>query len=77
MEREAYLDWLREYCNNDTLEDEGMIAILITKLMEAKELKGGVSSESLGDYSVSYFQDEDISPSMKRVLSTYRRIKTP
>ena len=53
--REAYLQWIKDYTNNEFKAGvPPIIEIVIDELIEADQSVDGVSSESLGDYSVSY-----------------------
>ncbi len=65
-----YLEWIKDYCQNDFLNDEGieviplMIDLVIDEMIEYKE--SGISnkkSESLGDYSVTFNHSESTSSS--------------
>ena len=70
--RDAYLEWIKLYCNNSNLVDTLMISVVIDKLIE-HDKHTGVQSESLGDYSVSY--EVDYPQSILRLLIPYRKVK--
>lgn len=53
--RANLLIWVRDYCNDQTLEDDGAIAIFLDRAVAWLAAHAtGVVSESLGDYSVSF-----------------------
>ena len=63
-----YLEWIKDYCQNDFKDKEGnivippMVELVIDEMIEYKE--SGIynkKSESLGDYSVTFNHSESIS----------------
>jgi len=53
--RDNLLIWVRDYCNDQTLEDEGAISLFLDRAIAWLNAHvAGISSESLGDYSVSF-----------------------
>ncbi len=53
--RENLLEWVRDYCNDATLEDEGAISIFLDRAIDWLNAHvAGIMEESLGDYRVSF-----------------------
>ena len=77
--KEAYLEWIKDYCNNDFLDDEGVevipatVNLAIEKMLEADKIPAGVSSEKQGGKSVSFSENryKDIKP----MLSPYKKVR--
>lgn len=56
----AYLEWIKQYTNNDFVNKNGieivpeMINIVIAEMIAFDEANNNKSAESLGDYSVTF-----------------------
>ena len=65
-------DWVKEYCNQ-SFEDympEG-VKLFVAKKIQSYEKESGAVSESLGDYSISYGEQDAL---VKRYLSPYVKV---
>ncbi len=71
-DREMLLEWAKEYCNNETLEDTGGFSMVLDKLSESMD-RVGITSESLSDMSQSFGTETDMA--IYKLLSPYRRLK--
>ncbi|SNR95525.1 hypothetical protein SAMN05446037_100269 [Anaerovirgula multivorans] len=76
--KDALTDWVKDYCNNDFIEDEvevlpGGVLLFLNQAVEFTKKQTGITSESLGDYSVSF--ETDFPASMLKLLSPYKRVK--
>lgn len=71
--RASLLLWARKWTNNSLIEEVDIMLFLEQGL---QVLKGaaGISSESLGDYSVS-FKDNPITELAKEHLRPFRKVK--
>ena len=76
--RTAYKEWIKDYCNNDFLNDEGVeelpggVELALDKLVNDYETVG-VVSESKG--RISYDYAAGIPPEIKSMLDQYRKMK--
>lgn len=71
--RDAYLEWIKAYCNNDFAEGvPGSVSLAIEKLVARHGQDSNIASEQVGDLSRSFF-DSDIPKDIKRLLKPYRR----
>ena len=57
--RDAYLEWIKEYCRNDFIVDEvervpAVIEIVIDEMIDYDTNNNEKQAESLGDYSVTF-----------------------
>lgn len=71
--REAYLDWIKSYCNNSF--SNGLpagVKLALEKLVARHNQDSNIASEQVGDLSRSFF-DSDIPKDIKRLLKPYRR----
>lgn len=62
LKRRAYLDWINAYCGQ-TFDEEnlpGAIELAIEKLIKREDIPIGVSSQTVGDISISYTKEEGI-----------------
>jgi len=58
-ERKAcWLAWIKEYCNDDELNETNLIVKLALDMLEKNYDSLGVSSKSHRDISISYFSGE-------------------
>ena len=77
--KQAYKEWIKDYCNNDFLnEDEeeelpGGVELALEKLEEMHSQSPNVASESVSDLSRSFFSS-DIPDNIKSLLRPYRRV---
>jgi hypothetical protein len=77
---DAYLEWIKDYCNNEFLNEDGEdvlpggVTLTIEKLMSRHGQDSNIASEQVGDLSQSFFSD-DIPKDIKSLLRPYRRIK--
>lgn len=75
--RTAYKKWIKDYCNDDFLNDEGVeelpggVEIALDKLV-TKHDKIGVTSESKGRISISYAKG--LPNEIKSILNEYRKL---
>jgi hypothetical protein len=73
--RDAYLEWIKSYCNNDFGNGvPGGVNLVLDKLVASHGHDSNVSSEQVGDLSRSFF-DNDIPKDIKALLRPYRRLK--
>jgi hypothetical protein len=71
-----YIDFVKEYCNNQFLGSEelpGGVKLAIAKMIEFNLNKSGVSSSAFGEVSYSY--SLDFPASILRLLQPYARIR--
>lgn len=78
--RQNLLIWVRDYCNDQSLNDEGAIAIFLDRAENWLNAHvSGVVSESLGDYSLHFEGGvgfEHVLPNaLIMLLRPYKRIK--
>ena len=70
---DAYLEWVRDYCNDDFTEGiPGGVTLALGKLVARHGQDSNIASEQAGDLSQSFFSD-DIPKDIKRLLRPYRR----
>lgn len=70
---DAYLEWVKDYCNNDFTEGiPGGVTLALEKLITRHGQDSNIASETAGDLSQSFF-DSDIPKDIKRLLQPYRR----
>ena len=72
------LEWVKDTCKNDFMVNgeevlPGGVVLFLNKAEDYLRNVQGISSESLGDYSVSF--DTDLPQSLKRLLRPYRKVK--
>lgn len=73
--RDAYLDWIKGYCNNDFAKGvPGGVGLALEKLVARHGQDSNISSEQVGDLSRSFFSD-DVPKEIKSILRPYRRIR--
>lgn len=73
--REAYLEWIKDYCNNDfTNGIPGGVNLALDKLVARHGQDSNIASEQVGDLSRSFF-DNDIPKDIKALLRPHRRLK--
>ena len=76
--RTAYKDWIKDYCNNEFLNDEGVeelpggVELALNKLVNQHD-RIGVTSESKGRISVDYA--EGMPNEVLSMLKQYRKMK--
>ena len=73
--KDALEDWVRDYCRDEFADGlPPAVEVFIDKAY--KELiAGGISSESLGDHSISYYVAANgFSPQLMALLHPYRRL---
>lgn len=72
---EHYLLYVNQYCNTAFTVDDAPEIILktIDKMKEYDAQDNGMTSESLGDFSVSW--NPQYPASIKTVLNSFRRVK--
>lgn len=72
---EVYLtEWAMEYCHNDfSTGIPAGVKIFIDKATAYMFKQAGITSESLGDYSIS--MNPDFPPAIMNLLAPYRKIK--
>jgi len=78
MELKIYLeDWIKDYCNNDfKCGLPAGVKIFLDRAFEFYTKQAGKSSESLGDYSISFETvNKSLPPSLLSLLHPYRRCK--
>lgn len=78
--REDLLTWVRDYCNNQDLEDEGAIGLFLDRIIAWLDVHvSGVRSEKLGDYMITFgagARVENILPGdLLMFLRPYKRMK--
>jgi hypothetical protein len=72
--RENLLAWVRDYCNDPSLNDEGAIAIFLDRAEAWLNAHvSGVQSESLGDYSVAFAVRADVESFLPQSLIMFLR----
>lgn len=71
-DREKLLLWCIKYCNNPNLVDEEDFSLVLDRLGDVTK-QAGISSESLGDYSVSF--SKETAYTIRDMLSPYKRLK--
>ncbi len=82
--RRAYLSWINDYCNQSFDENNlpGIIEIALQKLIKMEEIPIGVSSQTVGDISISYARDDTsggqsgMPPEIARLLAPYIKMRT-
>lgn len=68
------LEWVNAYCVQSFEEPlPGAIKLFIEKGTEYLKNKAGITSESLGDYSISGVQDFPVS--LQKLLVPYRKLR--
>lgn len=77
--REAYLEWIKEYTNNDFIVEgveviPAMIEVVIEEMIAFDDGGQDKKSESLGDYSVT-FDNSDYGYSKKTLAKLQPYIK--
>ena len=77
--RDAYLGWIKSYCNNDFDETgievlPGGVTLALEKLVARHGQDSNIASEQVGDLSRSFFSD-DVPKEIKSILRPYRRIR--
>jgi hypothetical protein len=74
MERADYLDWLKEYLNNTSIEDIGIVAYVIDKMIDHDSSSNdNIKSKSIGDISITYRDDN--TPYPKTLLKKLGHLK--
>ena len=78
--RENLLIWVKDYCNDQSLEDEGAISLFLDRAEAWLNAHvAGVVSEKLGDYSVAMAgggRFENVLPvSLIMFLRPYKKMK--
>ncbi len=72
--RENLLEWVRDYCNDATLEDEGAISIFLDRAIDWLNAHvSGVNSERLGDYAVSFGIGSSLETALPQSLIMFLR----
>ena len=71
--REQLLIWLKGYTKNDELQDHGLPALIIDKMIEWEEKELGVVSESVSRHSVSYTQALPVE--IQTLISSLKRVR--
>ena len=77
--KEHLKEWVKDYCNNSFLDDDdledlpGGVELFIEKGVEYMSNQQGKTSESLGDYSVSF--DTNMPESLLKLLRPYRKVR--
>jgi hypothetical protein len=72
--RENLLTWVRDYCNDQTLEDEGAIAIFLDRAIDWLNAHvSGVSSEKLGDYAIAFGAAGNLATALPQSLIMFLR----
>lgn len=72
--REAYLEWIKDYCNNDFAQGvPSGVNLTLEKLIARHDQDSNIASEQVGDLSRSFF-DNDIPKDIKTLLRPYRRL---
>jgi len=77
-------DFVIDYCNNKFLDEDGDEVLPSGIKLAIADLIGlqinrpvGISSEKLGDYSVSYYlEGSNLPPEIQKRLSTYKKVRT-
>jgi hypothetical protein len=70
--RTRLIAWAKDRCQNDDLTEE-KLELFLEQAVPFSAGISGKTSESLGDYSVSF--NVDFPPSIMRFLTPYNRIK--
>lgn len=68
-------DWVKDYCHNPF--EDGIpsgVTLFVTQASDYLLKQNGITSESLGDYSVSI--SPDFPPALTNLLRPYRRLRT-
>jgi len=72
--RENLLIWVKDYCNDQSLEDEGAISLFLDRAEAWLNAHvSGVVSEQLGDYSISFGRGESIESALPLSLIMFLR----
>lgn len=76
--RQAYLDWIEDYCNNKFDRDNlpGGIKLALDQLVEIDPLDFNIASEKLSDMSQAYANDGEIPKFIYNWISPYKRLKS-
>lgn len=70
-----YLDWIKDYCNNDFAEGvPGGVNLALEKLIARHGQDSNIASEQVGDLSRSFF-DSDMPKDIKSLLRPYRKVR--
>lgn len=73
--RDAYLEWIKVYCNNDFAGGvPGGVNLAIEKLVARHGQDSNIASEQVGDLSRSFF-DSDIPKDIKSLIRPYRKVR--
>jgi len=76
--REAYLEWINDFCNQNYTEDDmpGGVKLALDQLVKMSALPVGVTSESVADLSRSFSIAQEIPAPIRTKLYPYRRMPT-
>lgn len=71
------LRWVEDYCNREFDQEDlpGGVALFLEQGADFLKKQNGVTSLKLGDYSVVH--TTDYPDSLKRLLSSYRKVRFP
>jgi hypothetical protein len=74
MERTDYLEYLKNYLNNSSIEDTGIVAHVIDKMIDHDSSSNdNIKSKSIGDISITY--KDDNTPYPKNLLKKLSHLK--
>ena len=76
--REAYLEWIERYCNNefDAEDLPGGIKLALDKLVEVDPLSFNITSEKLSDMGQTFASDGGIPKFIYHWIGPYKRVKS-
>lgn len=75
--KQAYLNWIEDYCNNEFDKDNlpGGVKLALDQLVEIDPLDFNIASEKLSDMSQTYANDGDIPKFIYKWLNPYKKLR--
>lgn len=76
MTREDYLNYIKDHTNNNTLEDSGIVSMVIDKMMAYDNRDSTIASKSDGELSITFKQDNGSYPqAILSKLKPYKKLR--
>lgn len=77
--KQAYLDWIEDYCNNTFDKDDlpGGVKLALDQLVKIDPLDFNIQSEKIGDLSQTFANDDgDIPNFIYKWIKPYKRLRS-